>query len=68
MDELDRKARKVMTANHALHPQSDVDRLYMPRNESGRELLQVKQTVGKEKRALYDYIQNSTEDALKAVS
>ena len=57
-----------MTAYHALHPQSDVDMLYMPRNEGGRGLLQVKQTVEEEKRALCDYIQNSTEDALKAVS
>lgn len=68
LDELDRKTRKVMTANHALHPQSDVDRLYMPRKEGGRGLIQVKQTVEEEKRALNDYIQSSTEDALKAVS
>ena len=59
-----------MTANNALHPQSDVDRFYLHRNEGGRGLLQVKVklTVEKEKRALCDYIQNSTEEALKAVS
>ena len=68
LDELDRKTRKVMTINHALHQQSDVYRLYMSRNEGGRGLLQLKQTVEEEKRALYDYIQNSTEDALKVVS
>ena len=68
LDKLDRKTRSVMTANHALHPQSDVDRLYMPRNEGGRGFLQIKQTVEEEKQTLCDYIQNSSEDALKAVS
>ena len=49
LDELDRKTRKVTTANHALHLQSNEDRLYMPRNEGGRGLLQVKQAVEEKK-------------------
>ena len=57
-----------MSAHHALHPQSDVDRLYLPRQAGGRGLLQIRQTVEEEKRALNDYIKNSTEYALKAVS
>ena len=56
LEDLDRKTRKLMTANHALHLQCDVDRLYMPRQTGGRGLLQVKQTVEEEKRALNDYI------------
>ena len=55
LDKFDRKTRKVMTANHALHPQSDLDRLYMPRNEGGRGVRQIKQTVDEEKQALCDY-------------
>ena len=35
LEDLDRKTRKLMTANHALHPQSDVDRLYLPRQTGG---------------------------------
>ena len=31
LEDLDRKTRKLMSAHHALHPQSDVDRLYLPR-------------------------------------
>ena len=57
-----------MTANHALHPQSDVDRFYLPRQTGGRGLLQVKQTVEEEKRAINDYIKNSTENYLKEVT
>ena len=47
---------------------SDVDRLYLPRQAGGRGLLQIRQTVEEEKRALNDYIKSSTEYALKAVS
>ena len=68
LEDLDRKTRKLMTANHALHPQCDVDRLYMPRQTGGRGLLQVKQTVEEEKRALNDYIKHSTENYLKEVT
>ena len=57
-----------MTANHTLHPQSDVDRLYLPRQTGGQGLLQVKQTVEEEKRALNDYIKNSIENYLKEVT
>ena len=68
LEDLDRKTRKLMSAHHALHPQSDVDRLYLPRLVDGGGLLQIRQTVEEEKRALNDYIKNSTEHALKAVS
>ena len=57
-----------MSAHQALHPQSDVDRLYLPRQAGGRRLLQIRQTVEEEKRILNDYIKNSSEHALKAVS
>ena len=68
LEDLDRKTRKLMTAHHALHPQSDVNRLHLPRQADGRGLLQIRQTVEEEKRTLNDYIKNSTEHALKAVS
>ena len=31
LEDLDRKTMKLMTAHRALHPQSDIDRLYLPR-------------------------------------
>jgi hypothetical protein len=42
-----------MTVNNALHFHSDMDRLYLPR-EDGRQLLQARQIVEEEKRALKD--------------
>ena len=68
LKDLERKTRKLMSAHHALHPQSDVDRLYLPRQAGGRGLLQIRQTVEEEKQALNVYIKNSTEHVLKAVS
>ena len=67
LDELDRKTRKLMTANHALHPQSDVDRLYLPRSEGGRGLQQIRQTVEEEKRSLSEYVSSRKEAALQEV-
>ena len=57
-----------MSANRALHPQSDVDRLYLPRKIGGRGLIQIKQTVEEEKRALEEYVSSSNEAALKKVA
>lgn len=64
LDNLDRKTRKLMTANKALHPKSDVDRLYLSRKEGGRGLIQVRQTIEEEEKSLYEYINNSQEAAL----
>ena len=36
---LDRKTRKMMTLYGALHPKSDVDRVYLARQKGGRGLI-----------------------------
>ncbi|XP_053114405.1 uncharacterized protein LOC128328439 [Hemicordylus capensis] len=68
LETLDHKTRQIMTINHALHPRSDVDRLYLPRSSGGRGMLQVHQTVEEEKRGLEEYIKDSEEDALQMVN
>ncbi|KAJ7312127.1 hypothetical protein JRQ81_006469 [Phrynocephalus forsythii] len=65
LDSLDRKTRKLMTFHYALHPHSDVDRLYLPRKLGGRSLLQVNQTVGKA--CIGRLCKNSTQPALLEV-
>ena len=45
LKDLDRKTRKLMSAHHALHSQSDVNRLYLPRQVGGKGLLQIRHTV-----------------------
>ncbi|KAM6469092.1 uncharacterized protein PHA67_010839 [Liasis olivaceus] len=64
---LDRKTRKIMIMNHALHPHIEVNRLYLPRNIGGHGMLQVHQTVEEEKGVLEEYLKDSEEDALKLV-
>ena len=38
---IDRKTRKLFTIYGALHPKSDVDRLYIPKKEGGRGLISI---------------------------
>ena len=40
---LDRKTRKLLTLNGALHLRSDVDHLYIPRDEGGKGLTNIRQ-------------------------
>ena len=67
LEDLDRKTRKLMTAHRTLHPQSDIDRLYLARRIGRKALLQIRQTVEEEIRNLSECISSSTESALKEV-
>ena len=55
-----------MAVHRTLHPQSDIDRLYLPRRIGVRGLLQIRQTVEEEIRNLSEY-SSSTESALEEV-
>ena len=51
---LDKKIRKLLTCNRIHHPKADVDRLYIPRNEGGRGMIQLElsyktSTIGQHK-------------------
>ena len=57
-----------MLVHHALHLRVMwTDSSFLDKT-GGRELLQIRLTVEEEKRALNDYIKNSTEHALKVAS
>ena len=45
LEKLDRQTRNIMTMNGALHPKSDVHRLYVARQRGGRGLQSVLETV-----------------------
>ena len=51
---IDRKTRKLFTI--ALHPKSDVDRLYIPRKERGRGLISIEDCVELAKGDLEVYV------------
>ena len=46
-----------MTMHKALHPRDDVDRLYVSRNEGGRGLASIKDSVDASIQRLKDYTQ-----------
>ena len=64
---IDRKTRKTMTMHRALHPQADVDRLYLPRNKGGRGMISVEDCVEIEIESLKVYVEASNESLLNAV-
>ena len=56
-----------MTIYRALHPQADVDRLYVRRSKGGRGMISMEECVNVEVNNLSKYIQDSQERMLKAV-
>ena len=62
---IDRKTRKLFTIYGALHPKSDVDRLYTPR-KGGRGLISIEDCVELAIRGLEVYVHGSEERLIQA--
>ena len=58
---IDRKTRKNLTMYGAMHPKSDVGRLYMKRKEGVRGLISVEQCIKGEENSLGFNVANSEE-------
>ena len=65
MQAIDRKTRKLFTIYGALHPKSDVDRLYIPR-KGGRGLISTEDCVELAIRGLEVYVHGSEERLIQA--
>ena len=61
-----RKTRKLFTIYGALHPKSDVDKLYIPQKEGGRGLISIKDCVELAIRVLEVYVHGSEERLIQA--
>ena len=68
LKDADRKSRKTMTMYGALHPMSDVDRLYVKRKEGGRGLMTVECCIKKEENSFGFYVANSEENFIRGVA
>ena len=66
LQELDRRTRKLLTMHNAHHPKSNVERIYIPRKEGGRGLLNVEDTVNTAILGLEEYVVDSNERILSA--
>ena len=53
---MDRKTRKVLNMYQALHPPSNVGRIYLPHSEGGKGLLSLEECVNVEKRFLGQFL------------
>ena len=63
---MDRKTRKVLNMYQALHPRSNVDRLYLPRSEGGKGLLSLEECVNAEKRSLGQCLKMNEDEWLRS--
>ena len=50
------KTRTILPMNGSLYTRSNVARLFLPRKDSGRELIDIKGWVNKKRKALYGYM------------
>ena len=64
--EMDRKTRKIMNMNRALHPRDSIARLYLPRDEGGRGLISVEDCVEQAILGLANYVSASEERLIMA--
>ena len=59
MRNMDRSTRKMMTMNGMLHPRVNGSRLYLPRDERGRGLTSIEETIETNKYGLSDYVKET---------
>ena len=59
LEEIGRRTRKLLTMYNGFHPKSNVDQMYPSRNEGGRGLIGVQDTVKTAILGLRNYVRNS---------
>ena len=64
---MDRMTRKTLTMYGALHPKSDIDRLYLKQKHGGRGLISIEMFVRLEDKNLGLYVRGSNDMLLKGV-
>ena len=62
---IDRKTRKILQQYHAMHSQSNVTRLYLPRKNAGRGLINITNHYKNAIIIFSSYLLNSKEQFLK---
>ena len=64
---MDQRTRKLMTKHKALHPRDDVDRLYVPRKEGGREFAGIEDSIDASIQRLEDCIEKHDRGLITAI-
>ena len=63
---MDRKTRKVLNMFQALHSRYNVDIIYLPRNERGKDLLSLEECINAEKKSLGQYLKTNENEWLRS--
>ena len=67
LQRLDIRVRKLLTANRMLHPKADIDRLYVPRKEGGRGMIQLELSLKIATIGMQQYLEKTSDWMLKLV-
>ena len=67
LQKLDRKTRKLLTIHGQHHPKADLDRLYVPRKQGGRGLMQLEAAYEVEITKLLEYVDRKVDPLIRVV-
>jgi len=67
LQKLDQRTRKLLTIYGQHHPKADVDRLYVPRKQGGRGLMQLQATHAVEITKLVEYVDRKEDPLIQVV-
>jgi hypothetical protein len=67
LQKLDRKTRKLLTIHGQHHPKADVDRLYVPRKQGGKGLIQLEAAYAVEIIKLVEYVDRKKDPLIQVV-
>ena len=56
LKQIDQRTRKLMTMHKTLHPRDNVDRLYVSKNDGGRGIASIEDSIDASIQRLGDYI------------
>jgi hypothetical protein len=67
LQNLDRETRKLLTIHGQHHPKEEVDRLYVPRKQGGRGLINFEEVYTAELTKLVEYLESKEDPLLHIV-
>ena len=67
LQKLDRKMRKLLTIHGQHHPKADVHRLYVPRKQGGRALMQLEAAHAADITKLMEYVDRKEDPLIQVV-
>jgi hypothetical protein len=67
LQKLDQKTRKLLTIHGQHHPKADADRLYVPRKQGGRGLMQLEAAHAVEITKLVEYVHRKEDPLIQVV-